>query len=363
MKTTRFNLVLPTVSVFCVIALTAGAEEIVTNRLSFSARLGFNISARFKAVNGTPVGPPASRPTPDGIGYDRYDNGYVHTDISGNYGGQTWNWGYDDSASQINSTTLNPEGFNPAFPNDTILMSRTTTTGAGGATGSFDDDPSLGCELTYNRLLGVWGDARYGLEAAVNYLNLCLRESGTFTGSATRLTEAYPFTPGTRPPYATPPDTAPGPYQGSYEGPGFVIDDTPVSSSTVEVPGATVTDKRRFDGDLWGFRLGPFLEVPLGDPVNLSLSAGLAVGLLDADAAWSQTSGNATVSGSGSDSDVLWGGYASAVLTWYLSERWSVVGGAQFQSLGNYEHSFGGRKVEVDLSNSWFVTLGLSYKF
>jgi hypothetical protein len=359
MKTSRINQVLQTVSALCVIAWTAGAEEIVTNRLSFSARLGFNASARFKGLTVAPVGTPStSRRTPlqpgrpDGDAYN-YDNGYVLPDVAtveyGNNDGMTWYWGYDDSASQISDNT--------------ILLSRTTSTTGGGATGSFGDDPQLGCELTYNRFLGAWGDARYGLEVAANYLNLSMHASGTFAGSATRVTDAYPFTPGTTPPYATPPDTVPGPYQGSYEGPGFVIGGTPVSSSTVIVPGATVTDKRRFDGDLWGFRLGPYLEIPLDDPVNLSLSAGLAVGLLNADASWSQTSGSSSFSGSGSDNEVLWGGYVSAVLTWYLSERWSLVGGAQFQSLGDYEHSFGGREVEVDLSNSWFVTLGLSCKF
>jgi hypothetical protein len=347
MKTIRFNLVVLTVALFTV---AAGADEIATNRLSFSGRLGFNISARFKNIAVAPIGAPASpRRTPsqpgqpDGDPYN-YDDGYVLTDVSENYGGQTWYWGYDNSGSQISGNT--------------ILLSRTTTTAAGGASGSFDDDPSLGCELTYNRLLGVKDDARYGLEMAVNYLNLSLRAKDTFRGSATRVTDAYPFTSGT-----TPPDTATGLYQGSFEGPGFVIGDTPVSSSTVVVPGATVTDKRRFDGDLWGFRLGPYLEVPLGGPMNLSISGGLAVGLLNADAAWSQTTGNSTLSGRGDDWDVLWGGYVSAAVTWYLSERWSLIGGAQFQTLGDYEHSFGGRKVEVDLSNTWFVTLGLSYKF
>jgi hypothetical protein len=354
MKTTRYNLVALTVAL-CGITLSAVAQnDIVTNRLSFSARLGFNISARFKGITASPVGIPAtprSTPSqpgrPDGDPYN-YDDGFVLTDVSDNYGGQTWYWGYDN-ASQISGNT--------------ILLSRTTTAAAGSSK-SIEDDPSLGCELTYNRLLGVKGDARYGVEAAVNYLNLSLHANDTFIrGSATRVTDAYPFTAGTTPPNTT----FPGgdvPYQGSFEGPGFVIGDTPVGRPiTTVVPGPAVTDKRQFDGDLWGFRLGPYLEVPLGGPLDLSISGGLAVGLLDADASWSQTTGRSTLAGSGSDFDVLWGGYVSAAMTWYLSERWSLVGGAQYQTLSDYEHSFGGRKVEVDLSNTWFVTLGLSYKF
>ncbi|MCU0786175.1 MAG: hypothetical protein MUF81_19425 [Verrucomicrobia bacterium] len=347
MKTTRFNLVVLTVVSLCGIALAAGADEIATNRLSFSARLGFNLSARFKNNIPVPsVGTPTTpRPTSDGIGYDKYDDGYVHTDISDNYGGQTWNWGYDNSANQISGNT--------------ILMSRTTPLAAsGGSSRTLDDDPILGGELTYNRLLGVKGDARYGIEAAVNYLNVALRANFPVSVSAVRMTDAYPFTPGT-----TPPDTATGPYQGSFEGPGFVIFTNIASSTTNVISNVSGTDRQRFEANLWGLRLGPYLEVPSGDPMTLSISAGLAVGLLDADASWATTVGSTTHSGGGHDWDVLWGGYVSAAVTWYLSEHWSLIGGAQFQTLGDYEHSFGGRAVEMDLSNCWFVTLGLSCKF
>ena len=349
MKMTRFNLIVLTVTM---LTLAAGADEIVTNRLSFSSRFGFNISARFKNISlATPPSARTTPPTPDypnGVPYN-YDDGYVGgvggvpTDKSGNYGGQTWYWGYDN-ASQISGNT--------------ILMSRTTAS-ASGSSQSIEGDPQLGCELTYDRLLGVWGDARYGLEVAANYMNISMHGSSSYPANATRVTDAYPFTPGT-----TPPGTVTGPYQGSFEGPGFLIGDTPVGSTSVAVPGAMVNDHQNLDADLWGFRLGPYLEVPIGEPMTLTLSGGLAVGILDADASWSLTVGNATpLSGGGHDNAVLWGGYLSAAATWRFSENWSVIGGAQYQTLGNYQHSYGGRTVELDLSNSWFLTLGLSYTF
>jgi len=42
---------------------------------------------------------------------------------------------------------------------------------------------------------------------------------------------------------------------------------------------------------------------------------------------------------------------------------WSVVGGVQYQNLGIYRHNFGARQAEVDLSNSIFVTIGISRTF
>src|SRR4051794_10423858 len=73
------------------------------NRFSFDARFGFNITARFKNL-GRLSSIPNTRTTPDSDRYN-YDDGYVLTDVSGNYGGQTWYWGYD-KPSQISGNTI-----------------------------------------------------------------------------------------------------------------------------------------------------------------------------------------------------------------------------------------------------------------
>lgn len=325
------------------------AEEDATNRISFSLRLGLNISARFTGGPGLPF-PINTRTTPDGAGYN-YDNGYVLMDFSGNVGGQTWNWGYDDSSQQVvgNTIALSRYSPSPAFRSP-----------------SMSDDPNLGFELAYNRPLGrlnhdKW---RWGIEAAVNYLNLDLKSSASYMGAVSVLTDNYPFTPGTTPPAATPSN----PYQGTFNGPGFVIGDTAVGSSTGVANVATVTGQRKFSSDVWGFRLGPYVEIPLAKQVNLSLSGGLAFAVLDSDASWAETVtlpgiGGASGSGSGSATDIRWGGYVSGNLAWQFSERWNLTGGVQYQNLGTYRHTFGGRGVEVDLSNSIFVTIGVGYSF
>ena len=316
-------------------------NAIATDRLTLSARLGFNISAKFKCGLRTPSGLPTSpRLAPDGQPYN-YDDGYVHTDVSDNFGGQTWNWGYD-AGSQISGNT--------------ILMSRSTAA-AGSTSASMSENPYLGAEIAYSRLLGVRGKFRYGFEVAANYLSVPLNQ--TVSGKVSRLTDAYPFTPGT-----TPPSASPGsPYQGSFDGPGFVIGDSPVSSTPTLVPNGT-RDHQKYDGDLWGLRLGPYLDFPLSERWDLSFSGGLAVGLLNSSASWKQTVGGVTVAqGSGSDLDVLWGFYVGANVSYQLSEHWSAVGGAQFQYLGTYEHAFGGRQVQVDFGQTIFVTLGVAYSF
>jgi YD repeat-containing protein len=313
------------------------------NRFGFNARFGLNISAKFRSMSGISLTAPP-RATPDGNQYN-YDDGYVLTDISGNAGGQTWNWGYDQ-AGQISGNT--------------ILMHRSTVSAdAPSATGIGGGDPQSGFEFTYDRELGNRDKLHYGLEAAVNYMNVSMKDASTFSGNVSRLTDAYPFTSGTTPP--------PTPYQGSFNGPGFVIGATPVSSTTIP-GGATIVDQRSFDADIWGFRLGPYAEYPLSQNLDLWFSGGLAVGLVDGSASWSETAsiaGGGTLSGSGGGNDLglLCGGYLSANVSWQLSEHWSANGGLQYQYLGTYEHNFGGQGVQLDLSKSMFITVGLGYSF
>src|SRR5262245_38541879 len=150
MKTIKYGISL----LALVTALTSFGQSDTNdaNRLTFSARLGFNISAKFKGLSTLP--PPTPRTTPNGDNYN-YDDGYVLTDISGNFGGLTWYWGYDDN-SQISG--------------DTILMNRSTPSGAP-SSNSLEDSPQYGAELVYDRQLIMWGKARLGVEIAANYLN------------------------------------------------------------------------------------------------------------------------------------------------------------------------------------------------
>ena len=315
------------------------------NHFRVSARAGFNITGRFKNL-GTLTLPPCARTTPDGTPYN-YNNGYVLTDISGNAGGQTWNWGYD-GPGQISGNS--------------ILMSRSAP-GADAASGDLSgDDANLGFELTYDRELGHSGNWHYGVEGAVNYTRVSFNDSSSFMGNLVQTVDAYGFTPGTTPP-ATPPA-----YQGTFNGPGFLLNSTPSSSSSSVVGNTVVTGQRQFSSDIWGTRVGPYVEYPLTKNLDVSLSAGLAAAVLVNSASWNETifvTGNpaATSVGSGNSTGFVWGGYVSANVSWQFYKAWRAEGGVQFQDLGTYSHDVGSRAVELDLSKSIFVTLGVGCKF
>lgn len=322
-----------------------------TNRVTLSLRFGLNISGKFKNTGGSLTGAAGSgRRTGHGDNFN-YDDGYVLTDISGNVGGQTWYWGYD-SASQVNASGANSIDFH-----------RDTALGVPGEN-SGDDSPYIGLELTYNYELGVkenWHHLRYGLEAAINYMPIEFNSGGLFNATLSRQTDTYDYTAGTTPPG--------DPYQGSFGGPGFVINTPPASSVTTLIPGATFLAQQHFDANLWGIRLGPYVEMPLSEKWSLHLSGGLALGLLDGTASWKETitlpggGGSTTKSGGGDDLDLLCGYYIGLNAAYQFNEKWGVEAGVQFQDLGTYNHDFGGRTVELDLSGSIFIHAGVSYSF
>ena len=93
------------------------------------------------------------------------------------------------------------------------------------------------------------------------------------------------------------------------------------------------------------------------------------MGLLDGEASWKETlalpggAGSLTSSGGGSDFSVLFGYYLGLNAAYQFTERWSVEAGVQYQNLGTYNHNFGGRMAELDLSKSLFVHAGIGYSF
>jgi hypothetical protein len=233
----------------------------VRERLSFSARFGLNISAKFSGV--TPIAiPPISRTTPNNDLYN-YDNGYVRPDINaveyGNNDGLTWYVGYDNYNGQPSPNDQVDEATH------SLLFSRS----AGPATlraPSMDDDPTPGAELTYTHELGAGEHFRFGFEAAANYLSIGLRAHDAYALRGPVENHAYSYHEGTTPPTATPDD----PYLGAYQWGNFTIFSDYTALPNTEASVGTVTGNRSLDANLWGGRLGPYAEFNLSSNVCVS---------------------------------------------------------------------------------------------
>ena len=302
-----------------------------TNRVSLSLRFGLNINAKFKGIgNGvlSGLGSGNGRVTPDGDQYN-YSDGYVgngstlREDVSGNFLGYTAYWGYDN-ASQYNQAA------------NTFTFHNITSSGIPSEISGDNDNGCPSFEFAYDWQLGIkedWHHLRYGLEAAINYTKFSMKGNNTFNIFST--TDVYQFggIPGQQP--------SPG-YQGLWSGnPGDPV---------LVVPGAPGTPslshnflaQQDFDANIWGFRLGPYIEYPFNDKWRLHLSGGLALGLIDAEANWKERltqlsdSSTTTASGGGRDAELLWGYYISLNANYQINKRWGIAAGLQFQDLGTY---------------------------
>jgi hypothetical protein len=323
------------------------------NRFGLSYRSGFNTTVNFKNI-GT-MAAPASIGSPTGGGQNRtYDDGYNRVDVTGNNHGPgfdhtTWNWGYNN-ASQVQPSAANPQ---------TIAFHSASASGAVSQDNGEDLQP--GFEITYNRELIQKFGCTWGLETAFGYSQFEVDDNDPLSLPGKQITDTY-----TVPSDSSGMPLPPAGHQGNFQGPGAVIGDIP-TRTTSSING-TVTGTRKFTADLYGFRFGPYVQIPLGSKVNFNLSAGFALVYVKSDFRYYESASIAGLSSpaltsSSSHEDWLPGGYVSGTFSYKLSDRWGVFTGAQFQDVGKYTQTQAGRQAVLDLRESVFVTLGATFSF
>ena len=325
--------------------IEAPSTDSFLDSINVSADFGFNIGAKFSA-----------RQTLDGGQYNFLD-GYVLPDSTGGFNRfnqtatppVTQYWGVDN-ANQVNPAS--------GFPQTVTLHSLAD---GGNGSSSFGDNPHAGIEFTGRRELGIYDGWHYGIEGGFSYMNLSLNNN-TSASSGEAVTFSDNFTGN-----GASGNTLTGPYAGRYnagQNPGPVIFQNPTGSTTVPL---TFTEQDKLDADLWGIRLGPYLQHPLGKYAAINFSGGLAAVVVSANASWAQTlnvSGTVnSYSGSGSGTDVLWGYYLGADFAYHLTKRWDLTAGLRFQDVGTYNQNVGSRNVQLDMSDSMYITVGVSYRF
>lgn len=316
------------------------------NRFGISYRAGFNISAKFKNF-GNFTSPNNPGPATGGMEERFYDDGYNRVDQDNNAGNVTVFWGYENSSQ-----------YDPA-DGGSIAMNSTSARGNVDTT-SQEDDPQHGLEITFNRQLGKIGKAKWGIEAAANFTDVNIHDNGTLFGDAVRTTDVFELN-GVIPPVAPSRQTF-----DQMSGP--VLGTIPFRTITRIPNGATITGKREFDAEVFGLRIGPYLEIPLHERLALSLSGGFALLWVNSDFGFEETvtlvgGASRSASGRGTDSDLLPGGYIGGNFIYSVNKQISVHAGAQFQAAGNYSHTENGKEAELNIGQAVFFTLGIGYTF
>ena len=330
-------------------------KTISKNRISLSYRLGLNITADFRRFGGFPA---ATDPGPSsGAKENRnYDNGYNRVDITGNdhqpgFPDTTWNWGFQGGSSvQGNSIVLH----SASSPANAVSKNN-------------DDGVNHGFEISYQRELKRAEKWRGGLEVAFGFTTLSIRDSRVLRNEANLITDTFPVPGGveTIPGYPFGPNDS---YSGSYATPGALLDSSldpgqRVRSTVSSI--TTITGERRLDANLYLIRLGPYVEFPLTEKVALFVNAGLNLAIGDSTFTYTETvayngATRAMRSASGSQLDVLVGGYAGGGFSYAFNEKWGVFAGAQFQTAGRSFNHQGGKESVLDMGQTVVVTVGVS---
>jgi len=308
-----------------------------TRHFRIGALLGMNISANFneKGIFGIPSAP--------GV----YNDGYVREDQTGNAGGYTGYWGYDN-ASQYNAAA------------QTLTMHSSSQYAT---SGSSQDNGSLfpGVELVYGDNLWYWKHARVGWDLGFGLLPINITDSRPMSASVDQNT--YVFNTGGI--------VMPGaPYRGGPGGTGEpLIPDTPSSTSSQTYSDGTITGTRTLDVMLYTLRFGPSFYWDLSQNFSMSFGAGPAVGLVSGDYKYDEiiTAGGVSARNTGSfgANDVTFGGYVNGTLMYHIEANGSadIFVGAQYMPMTDATFSGGGREGQLNFGGQLYISAGINWPF
>jgi len=122
---------------------------------------------------------------------------------------------------------------------------------------------------------------------------------------------------------------------------------------------------------MYGFKLGPFIEVPLSKRLAFQLNGGLALAAVDSEFRYTVSgltggynyANPVTRADSVSKTDWLVGGCIGGRFNWAITKNCSLYLGAEYQNLGEYSLRVGNKGVKLDLGQSFLINAGVGYSF
>lgn len=307
---------------------------------------GFNIKANFK-MNGT-FGISGAAPGAVGVfGANHvFEDGYVKVDSTGDKD-LTWNWGINNSDQWDQ-------------PNNRLLMHGTDNFTASAATDG-KDSIFVGFDMAYGGSLWRRDRIRIGWEFGFGLLPISISDNSTMSVSARHST--YAFDTGgidlsTMMPFL--------PYRGTSQGPGPEIhNQATLLDTTTET--ATLVGSRTLDVTLYTFKLGPTLFWDINRYMGLSVGAGPALGLVSGNLKYNETlllaTGSTPNIGQIGATEITYGGYVNAMLTFHTVRNGDFYIGAQYMPLGKVRVAGNGRQSDLNLSGQVNISAGINWPF
>jgi hypothetical protein len=305
---------------------TAYAEFGISAGATYNYKAGFKNTAQqqgFANNAGAPV-----------AGTDHfYDNGYNRVDSSGNAGNQTWYWGYQDAA-QDNGDSL-------TMSSSQSIIDKQSSCGK-------QTKPQSAIEIYWKHDLTENERWNFGIRAALRWQHIELTSESVYRTTTETVSDTYSYT-----------GILPGaPYSGSYAGPGFLLDDSPVRT-IITGSGASFRASREIDAELFAFDLGPTLSLSLSEKLRVVAFIGGTVGWIDSkfsyhDGSYSQ--------GCSTTEEWLAGACASADLQYQIGKHWGIFGGAAYTCFQDFNQEVDGRSAELQFDDTYTIRSGLFFQ-
>ncbi len=291
-------------------------------------------------------------PAPTGPG--AFSNGFVLPSVSGTNAPYTWNWGYND-ASQLQGSSLVLERFD-ARPRVGALD--------GGSDAVMGGELRAGFEAIRFEWLGR--EFRFGFEGGYSMGMLSASASGRAGGPASFTRGTYSLVgPGGG---AIIPPAAP--YSGSFNGPGPLIPLQPLSLESQSSPNATSETHLGLDATLHTFRVGPYLELPLGRKWVAGFGFGYNTVLPDAELRIRETTTypGTTLGPTETDKTVRrsdWrpGGYAELRMQYEFNRRLAAFAAGEFQVNQDLVLGTEGRQARIRMGTVYGGSIGVRLAF
>ena len=310
------------------------------------------------------------------FGNRQYDDGYVR--LSSGTGDShaidptaTTNWGYSN-AGQIQGNTLNFHATESAVSNG----QQSARTSRDGWTG---DDDSFGPHLQIDCLFPVAKAIRLGPQLTFSFNSMGVSHTArTFqatqsqTATSDQITDTYNLK-GILPPAA--------PYQGTFLGPGPLIDEIPTSRRIQ--PNAAIGHgvangayhnvvNESFDSDMYNFGLGLGIEADLTTRLYAFASGGFALRVINYDASVEEalildrkhgkSSDVKRWRDDSSDADALAGGYFQGGLGFRIWRNYSITSFVRYDLLQSLDGAVGASSYHWNASGlSAGVSVAVSF--
>lgn len=317
-------------------------------RIGASYALLLGLKTQFSGL-GQFNSPFAPQPLGGGVNYD-YDNGFVHVDALGNPGGDTSNWGYQNS-SQFQSSGTGSIDFSITQSN---------------SNGSVDENGGAhpGVDLFAYYEVGELGisplkehKATWGFRGGFLYSHVSIDNQDSIATDLTTTNDSFNLG-GTIPP--------PAPFAGSIGGFGPLLGDSPTRN--IGGGSGVVSGSREIDVDLSIVSFGTFFEVPVAKKFDIMAEAGFSLAIASGSYDYnSNTSisglGTGQSSGSGSSTDFLPGVYFGLSGSYEITRHWSVQCAGRYQYMDGYDLDANGSSATLSFDSAFIVSLGTVYSF